>query len=202
MPRKKKTSTRSKSRASNTPLEELSVTELHDELERRRESAVELAEERAELMERVAEIDAYLNELGVSTATGRPRGRPRKNAAGAPARSHGGGRTRSTKKAGKRSTSRKASTRKASKSSGKKASVKAPTKPRGTRKRHRNDSSLVEALQGVLSGTTMGVTEAAAAVQKAGYKTTSPNFRTIVNQTLIKHPETFSREGRGKYTAK
>lgn len=197
MPRKKKTSTRSKPRKATKPLSELSVSELHQELERRREGAVELAEERAELVERIAEIDEYLAELGVSTTTGRPRGRPRKNAPASPARSHGGGRSRSTKKTAKRSTSRKGSA-----SSGRKPSVKAPTKPRGSRKRHRNDTNLVEALQQVLTGTTMGVTEAAAAVQKAGYKTTSPNFRTIVNQTLIKHPDAFRKEGRGKYTSK
>ncbi len=191
MPRKKKTT-----RNSAKPLTELSITELNNEIERRREGAVELAEERAELMERVAEIDAYLEELGVSTTTGRGRGRPRKSAA----RSHGGGRKRATKKSTKK-TGRKVA-KKTTKVSKKKATVKAPTKPRGARKRHRNDTNLVGALQQVLSGQTMGVTEAASAVQKAGYKTTSPNFRTIVNQTLIKHTDVFSKKGRGQYTAK
>lgn len=197
MPRKKKTSTRSKGRKSAAPIQELSLAQLNEEIERRREGAVELAEERAELLERVAEIDAYLAELGVSTSTGRPRGRPRKNAAGTSARSHGGGRKRTAKKSSKRSS--KSGSKKAS---GAKASVKAPTQPRGSRKRHRNETNLVEALQQVLSGKTMGVTEAAQAVQKAGYKTTSPNFRTIVNQTLIKHPEAFTKQGRGLYTSK
>lgn len=197
MPRKKKTSTRSKSRKSAGSIQELSVAQLNEEIERRREGAVELAEERAELLERVAEIDAYLAELGVSTSTGRPRGRPRKNASGTPARSHGGGRKRTAKKSSKRS-SRSGS----KKASGAKPSVKEPTQPRGSRKRHRNETNLVEALQQVLSGKTMGVTEAAQAVQKAGYKTTSPNFRTIVNQTLIKNPEAFTKQGRGLYTAK
>ncbi len=202
MARTKKTSKRSTSRSKATPsLKNLTVSELHDELERRREAAVELAEERAELLDRVAEIDDYLAELGVSTTTGRSRGRPRKTSAKA-TRAHGGGRSRATKKAGKKTSKRATSRKTSSRSVSKKVSVKKPTKPRGSRKRHRNDTNLVEALQQVLSGTTMGVTEAAAAVQAAGYKTTSPNFRTIVNQTLIKHSDAFSKKSRGKYTAK
>lgn len=69
------------------------------------------------------------------------------------------------------------------------------------RKRPRNEKSLEVALADVLKGKTMGVTEVANAVQKAGYKTTSPNFRTIVNQTLIRS-ELIKKLGRGAYTAK
>jgi hypothetical protein len=64
-----------------------------------------------------------------------------------------------------------------------------------------NVMSLVEALQKTLSGRTMGVSEAADAVQKAGYRTKSPNFRTIVNQALISNKKLFKRVGRGQYTA-
>lgn len=71
----------------------------------------------------------------------------------------------------------------------------------GVRRRARNDSNLVDALHKVLTGAVMGVTEVAGAVQQAGYRTTSPNFRTIVNQALIKDKR-FKRVGRGKYTAK
>lgn len=71
----------------------------------------------------------------------------------------------------------------------------------GLRKRPRNDQNLVESLVKLLTGKTMGVTEAAIAVQKAGYKTTSPNFRTIVNQALIKDKR-FKRASRGKYTVR
>ena len=39
-------------------------------------------------------------------------------------------------------------------------------------------------------------------VQRGGYMTTSPSFRTIVNQTLINHPKRFKRRSRGVYTAK
>lgn len=67
-------------------------------------------------------------------------------------------------------------------------------------RRPRNDSNLPEALVGVLTGKTMSVTDAAEAVQKAGYITTSPNFRTIVNQALIRDKR-FKRVGRGLYTA-
>ncbi|MEO1535134.1 MAG: hypothetical protein AAFS11_06190, partial [Planctomycetota bacterium] len=70
------------------------------------------------------------------------------------------------------------------------------------RKRARNSESLVEAMQRVLAGTELTVTELSEAVQAAGYVTTSPNFRTIVNQTLIKYPKTFKRVARGLYTAK
>jgi len=69
------------------------------------------------------------------------------------------------------------------------------------RRRPQNESSLSDALLGVLKSTTMSVTEAAVAVQKAGYQTTSSSFRTIVNQTLIKDPR-FKKVARGQYTAK
>jgi hypothetical protein len=68
------------------------------------------------------------------------------------------------------------------------------------RKRPHNDLKLVDALAKLLKGRTMSVTDAAEAVQKAGYKTTSSTFRTIVNQTLIKS-DAFKKVSRGKYTA-
>lgn len=70
----------------------------------------------------------------------------------------------------------------------------------GLRKRPRNELNLVDALAKVLKGRTLSVTEAAEAVQRAGYQTTSPNFRTIVNQTLIKSNQ-FKKHSRGRYTA-
>ncbi|MBX3318073.1 MAG: hypothetical protein KF902_14550 [Phycisphaeraceae bacterium] len=69
------------------------------------------------------------------------------------------------------------------------------------RKRPKNDMNLAEALQKTLKGKTMGVTEVTAAVQKNGYKTSAENFRTIVNQTLIKHPKIFKKIARGQYSA-
>lgn len=69
------------------------------------------------------------------------------------------------------------------------------------RKRPRNDMKLDDALAKLLKGKTMGVTEAAEAVQKAGYKTSAANFRTIVNQTMIKSSK-IKKVARGQYTAK
>lgn len=72
---------------------------------------------------------------------------------------------------------------------------------RRTGGRPKNTMNLVEALAGVLKGRTMSVTDVSAAVQRAGYKTSSANFRTIVNQTLIKSGK-FKKISRGQYTAK
>lgn len=69
------------------------------------------------------------------------------------------------------------------------------------RRRPKNDMNLVQALAKVLDGKTMSVTEVSEAVQTAGYQTTSANFRTIVNQTLINSGK-FKRVERGQYTAK
>jgi hypothetical protein len=71
------------------------------------------------------------------------------------------------------------------------------------RKRPKNTVQLLDSLKDVLKGKTMSVTEAAEAVQKAGYQTSSANFRTIVNQTLINNlgKGGFKRVGRGQYTA-
>lgn len=69
------------------------------------------------------------------------------------------------------------------------------------RKRPKNEMNLVQSLSQVLKDKTMSVTEVAEAVQKFGYQTTSPSFRTIVNQTLINSGK-FKRISRGKYTAK
>ena len=71
----------------------------------------------------------------------------------------------------------------------------------GRGSRPRNDMNLVEALSKVLNGKTMSVTDVAEAVQRAGYRTSSDNFRTIVNQTLIKSDK-FKKVSRGQYTAK
>lgn len=70
----------------------------------------------------------------------------------------------------------------------------------GVRKRPRNDMNLAESLAKVLKTKTMSVTEVSEAVQKAGYRTSAANFRTIVNQTLIKDKR-FKKVSRGRYTA-
>lgn len=73
---------------------------------------------------------------------------------------------------------------------------------RGTpRKRPQNETGLAEALYNTLKGKTMGVTEVANAVVHGGYKTTAENFRTIVNQALLKHRKLFKKVSRGQYTS-
>ncbi len=73
--------------------------------------------------------------------------------------------------------------------------------PGGERRRAKNAKPLADALHDVLDGKTMSVNQVAEEVQRSGYVTTSPNFRTIVNQTLINSGR-FKRTGRGRYTAK
>ncbi len=70
------------------------------------------------------------------------------------------------------------------------------------RRRPRNEMNLVDSLAEVLNGKTMSVTEVTQAVQKAGYITTAANFRTIVNQALIREKKKFKKVARGQYTAK
>ncbi len=72
---------------------------------------------------------------------------------------------------------------------------------RGGGPRARNSMTLVDAMQKALRNKTLSVTEIAEVVQEQGYKTTSPNFRTIVNQALINNKKTFKKVSRGKYTA-
>jgi hypothetical protein len=84
------------------------------------------------------------------------------------------------------------------------SSGRLPGRKRGAKpgvKRPRNEQNLVDAMAALLKGKTMNVTTIAEEVQKAGYNTTSPNFRTIVNQTLIKS-DRFKKVARGQYTAK
>ena len=54
----------------------------------------------------------------------------------------------------------------------------------------------------MISGRTLSVSELAEAVQSAGYKTSSANFRTIVNQALLANPKAFKKIARGQYTAR
>jgi hypothetical protein len=78
----------------------------------------------------------------------------------------------------------------------------AGTTTRGTGcKRPQNDFTLPEAMAKVIKGKTMGFADIAAAVQKAGYKSSSSNFRTMVSMQLTKFPKLFKRVERGQYTA-
>ena len=67
-------------------------------------------------------------------------------------------------------------------------------------RRPKNTRKLPEVLQEVMAGKTMGVAEAAEAAKAAGYKSSSDNFKNIVNQALITDKR-FKRVGRGQYTA-
>lgn len=69
------------------------------------------------------------------------------------------------------------------------------------RRRPRNEANLADSLVDLLNGKTMSVTEAAEKVVEAGYRTTAANFRTIVNQTLLRDKR-FKKVSRGQYTAK
>jgi hypothetical protein len=48
----------------------------------------------------------------------------------------------------------------------------------------------------------MGVSEMAEAAKKAGHKSKSKNFRTIVSLALLNNRKMFKRVSRGQYTAK
>jgi hypothetical protein len=67
--------------------------------------------------------------------------------------------------------------------------------------RPRNEMTLNDALERALKGKTLSVNEAAEAVQKAGYRTSSRSFRVQVNVALIKGGK-FKRVGRGQYALK
>ncbi len=70
--------------------------------------------------------------------------------------------------------------------------------------RARNEQSLTETLQSVLkeAGKPMGVGEILSAVEATGYRSSSANFRGIINQTLIKERKYFTSAGRGIYQLK
>jgi hypothetical protein len=70
--------------------------------------------------------------------------------------------------------------------------------------RARNPKSLVASMEAVLSraGKPMSVGDIVDAVQSGGYRSSSANFRGIVNQTLIKEKKRFGSAGRGIYQLK
>ena len=67
--------------------------------------------------------------------------------------------------------------------------------------RARNETSLVDAITGVLSraGGAMNVGVIVEKVQAGGYRSNAANFRALVNQTLIKDRKRFKNAGRGMY---
>ena len=70
----------------------------------------------------------------------------------------------------------------------------------GGRTRPRNKAPLPDMLAKVMSKTkAIKVANLVQDVQKAGYKTTSDNFSTIVNQALIREKKRFKKVSRGMY---
>jgi hypothetical protein len=65
-----------------------------------------------------------------------------------------------------------------------------------------NERSLPALLQSLLRGKTMSVPDMADAAKKAGHKTKSKNFRTIVSLAILNNQKMFKRVSRGQYTAK
>ncbi|MCB9846133.1 MAG: hypothetical protein H6811_09135 [Phycisphaeraceae bacterium] len=78
---------------------------------------------------------------------------------------------------------------------GRRASGRSPA----ARTRAANSMTLEQAMYKTLKGKTMGVQELAQAVKSGGYKTNAENFRTMVNQTLLRS-EHFKKVARGQYT--
>ena len=74
---------------------------------------------------------------------------------------------------------------------------------RGGGRRARNDQSLVEVIHSVLqkAARPLRVSAIADAANSAGYRSSSANFRGIVNQMLIKDPR-FTSQNRGFYQLK
>ncbi len=187
---KKKTRTRGgakkKVRRGARGLAKVSLVALQAELERRLGA---LHAKREELAAELEELDAEIAgvEGAVATAPAPKRGRPAKKRLGRPAKKRPVGRPRKKRPVGRPP---------------KRRPVGRPRTKAAAGTRPRNADSLVGSLGKLLKGKTMSVTEMSDKVQKAGYKTSSPNFRTIVNQTLINNPKGFKRVARGQYTAK
>jgi hypothetical protein len=70
--------------------------------------------------------------------------------------------------------------------------------------RAQNAQSLVATLESVLknAGKPLRVGEILQKVEAAGYRSTSANFRALLNQTLIKERKHFASAGRGLYQLK
>ena len=70
--------------------------------------------------------------------------------------------------------------------------------------RARNERSLIETIEEVMrsNGKAMRVGDIVDAVSATGYRSSSANFRGIVNQTLIKERKRFNQADRGLYELK
>jgi hypothetical protein len=78
-----------------------------------------------------------------------------------------------------------------------------PDRPRGTGSgRGGNKGSLAALLHSLLKGKTLSVPEMAVAAKKAGHKSKSKKFRTVVGLALLSHRKMFKRVARGQYTSR
>ncbi len=146
---------------------------LRKELDRREGSIQKLLDARAKCASQLSDLDAEIKAMGGGSAA------PAKKAPVASAApKKGRGRPKGSKN--------------------KKGTAKAKTAGRGKSKK----LTLVKAIGQVLDGTVLSVTDIADEVKKVGYKSKSATFRTIVNQTLLKHTDKFKKIARGQYTAK
>jgi hypothetical protein len=153
------------------------VDQLLREVDRRRSVLVDLLDQRQQLENEMAALEGQISELRTLTAgNGGPR-RGRRGRIAAFRKGPAFGKWRRQR----RGAGRRAGTR---------------------RGRGSNENSLVSSLHTLLRGKTMGVADMSQAVRRAGYKTSSPNFRTIVNAALITNPDKFKRVARGQYTSK
>jgi len=66
----------------------------------------------------------------------------------------------------------------------------------------RSATSLADALRAVLTGKSMTVAQATAAVLAAGYETTSANFAKRISNMLLENRARFHRVSRGLYSAR
>ena len=82
-------------------------------------------------------------------------------------------------------------------------SQSSPGRPTGQRRgRGGNKQALPSLLHSLLQGKTMNVAEMAEAAKRAGHKSKSKNFRSVVALALITNRKLFKRVARGQYTAK
>ena len=91
---------------------------------------------------------------------------------------------------------------------GPKPGRRGPGRPKGSKnkpktgRRAKNEMSLLEAIvSGLRVGSTVSPAQAGQAAKKAGYKSSSPNFRMMVAHQLATAP-VFKRMGRGQYLLK
>ena len=177
MPRGK---SKGKRRGRPSALARLSVSDLMREVERRRNMTGELMAQRDQLQRELEAVNSELAELeslGGGVGVGGGVSAPVMVVRRGPGRPKG---------------------------SGKKQMAGAAKVDGRSGGRGGNSDSLAGALHRLLQGRTLGVAEMSDAVQKAGYKTKSPNFRTIVNAALLaaSNKHLFRKVDRGQYTAK